>query len=87
MNVPTELITVIPMHHVIIFREVSFVHATLVILVMEQAAQVHLLYLLMNHVSLIRRTACFRINFSLIFEAIGANLIGSTSRNEVDILR
>ena len=35
MNVSTELITVIPMQHVIILWEVSLVHATLVFLVME----------------------------------------------------
>ena len=45
-NVPTELIAVIPMRHVLILLEVSLVHATLVLLVTEQSAQVHLLYLL-----------------------------------------
>ena len=67
MNVPTKLIAVIPMHHVLISREVSFVRATLVILVMEQAAQVYLLYLLMIKVSSISTAAYFKIKVSFSF--------------------
>ena len=42
MNVPTAVITVMTMHHVIIPQEVSVVHATLVTLELEPTAQVHL---------------------------------------------